>query len=437
MKIKFTKFPTTVGTIKISLDGGQSFTEHNIADIYESGIPLGAGQNYEKIQIQGPSNVLKNLDVLSKVYVGDNEGSNNGDGNGIGFLCFYDGSTPVVELHDGDVSIIPTKHGFSYKIIMSNNYLNGLYKTLFPDSEYNGVVSIIANEDVGYVPIYQTTNKEYNLFTSYTEDSKVLLRFYSDFTQNRTEKDIYVSLKDGLVVSVPTPSENEADEPISEQVLPQYRAVKNYYITKRNTDNYKTDNTSEKLINGWYVPQIEDEHIRYQFIGTDSINNLGIFAVVAVAEYFINEQGKAEAIMNAEVSDVVSNEIDYETGFYIPVSEQTEDSSYVAIFNDLETTWYVAYENNHMEEDGKCEDGYRMVEYNGKKYAVPESLYNCESIAPFPVCELENGLLFVVRAAQGYVIREDTAKAEEILKMDENAVAPHKINYITGYWKLP
>lgn len=431
MKIKFTKLPTTVGTIKISLDGGQSFTEHNIADIYESGIPLGASQNYEKIQIQGPSNVLKNLDVLSKVYVGDNEGSNNGDGNDIGFLCFYDGSTPVVELHDGAVAIIPTKPGLSYKILMSNNYLNGLYKTLFPDSEYNGVVSIIANEDAVYVPIYQTTNKEYNLFTCYTEDSKVLLRFYSDFTQNRTEKDIYINLKDGLVVSVPTPPENEVDEPIPEQVLPQFRAVKNYYITKRNQDNYKTDDVSEKVINGWYVHQIEDEHIHYQFIGADSINNLGIFAVVADAGYSINEHGYAEKIMD----DGVSNEIDYETGFYIPVSEQTEDSPYVAIFNGLETTWYVAYENNHMEEDGKCEDGYRMEEYNGKKYAVPESLCYVYGVAPFPVCEFEGGILLVVRAAQGYAVRDGEAIA--IVKWNENAVTPHKINYITGYWKLP
>jgi hypothetical protein len=238
-------------------------------------------------------------------------------------------------------------------------------------------------------------------------------------------------LKDGLVVSVPTPPENKVDEPISEQVLPQYRAVKNYYITKRNTNNYKTDDVSIKVINGWYVPQIEDEHIYYQFIGTDSINGLGIFAVVADTGYAINEHGYGEAIIE---NDRVSDEIDYETGFYIPVSEQTEDSSYVAIFNDLETTWYVAYENNHIV-DGKCEDGYVLREYNGKKYAVPMSLYNCVNIAPFPVCELENGLLFVVRAVEGYMIRED--QAVEILKMDENAVAPHKINYITGYWKLP
>ena len=46
MKIKFTKLPTTDGIIKVSLDGGQSFTEYNIADIRESGIPLEDSQDY-------------------------------------------------------------------------------------------------------------------------------------------------------------------------------------------------------------------------------------------------------------------------------------------------------------------------------------------------------------------------------------------------------
>ena len=67
MKIEFTKLPTTVGTIKVSLDGGQSFTEHNLADVHESGISLSDDQDYEKIRIKGPANVLKNLDVLSSI----------------------------------------------------------------------------------------------------------------------------------------------------------------------------------------------------------------------------------------------------------------------------------------------------------------------------------------------------------------------------------
>ena len=65
MKIKFTKLPTTDGTIKISLDGGQPFTDYNVADIHESGIPLEDNQDYEKIQVKAPANVLKNLDVVS------------------------------------------------------------------------------------------------------------------------------------------------------------------------------------------------------------------------------------------------------------------------------------------------------------------------------------------------------------------------------------
>ena len=69
MKIKFTKLPTTDGTIKVSLDGGQSFTDYNIADVHKSGIPLEDNQDYEKIQIQAPANVLKNLNVVSSVKV--------------------------------------------------------------------------------------------------------------------------------------------------------------------------------------------------------------------------------------------------------------------------------------------------------------------------------------------------------------------------------
>ncbi|MDY5917404.1 MAG: leucine-rich repeat domain-containing protein [Treponema sp.] len=81
MKIKFTKLPTTDGTIKISLDGGQSFTDYNVADIHKSGIPLSDSQDYEKIQIQAPANVLKNLNVVSGVKVESNEGGGTGGGS--------------------------------------------------------------------------------------------------------------------------------------------------------------------------------------------------------------------------------------------------------------------------------------------------------------------------------------------------------------------
>src|SRR5574344_2008620 len=78
MKIKFTKLPTTNGIIKVSLDGGQSFTDYNVADVHKSGIPLSDSQDYEKIQIQAPANVLKNLNVVSGVKVeGEGAGSTN------------------------------------------------------------------------------------------------------------------------------------------------------------------------------------------------------------------------------------------------------------------------------------------------------------------------------------------------------------------------
>ena len=77
MKIKFTKLPTTNGTIKVSLDGGDSFKDYNIADIHKSGIPLDDNQDYEKIQIQAPANILKNLNVISSVKV-EGEGGTGG-----------------------------------------------------------------------------------------------------------------------------------------------------------------------------------------------------------------------------------------------------------------------------------------------------------------------------------------------------------------------
>ena len=80
MKIKFTKLPTTNGTIKVSLDGGQSFTDYNVADVHESGIPLEDNQDYEKIQVKAPANVLKNLDIVASVKV-EGEGSETGSTN--------------------------------------------------------------------------------------------------------------------------------------------------------------------------------------------------------------------------------------------------------------------------------------------------------------------------------------------------------------------
>ena len=77
MKIKFTKLPTIGGKIQVSLDGGQSFTDYNIEDIHDSGIPLDDNQDYEKIQIQGPANLLKNLNVLKNIKIDGTNGSSS------------------------------------------------------------------------------------------------------------------------------------------------------------------------------------------------------------------------------------------------------------------------------------------------------------------------------------------------------------------------
>lgn len=67
MKIVFTELPTSGGKIQVSFDGGSTFKDYNVAEIKVSGIPLDDNQDYEKIQIKGSSNVLKNLDVISKI----------------------------------------------------------------------------------------------------------------------------------------------------------------------------------------------------------------------------------------------------------------------------------------------------------------------------------------------------------------------------------
>ena len=89
MKIKFTKLPTNDGTIKVSLDGGQSFTDYNIADIHESGISLEDNQDYEKIQVKAPANVLKNLDIVASVKV-EGEGAETGSTNEPSFIMDTD-----------------------------------------------------------------------------------------------------------------------------------------------------------------------------------------------------------------------------------------------------------------------------------------------------------------------------------------------------------
>ena len=74
MKIKFNDSKLEKGNIKVSLDSGFTFKDYEIADVKESGIPLDDSQDFNKIRIKGPANILRNLDVVSTLKV---EGGQN------------------------------------------------------------------------------------------------------------------------------------------------------------------------------------------------------------------------------------------------------------------------------------------------------------------------------------------------------------------------
>jgi len=106
MKIEFTKLPTTDGTIKVSLDGGQSFTDYSVADIQESGISLSDDQNYEKIQIRGPANILKNLDIVSSVKI-----------EGASAEAIIDGIVFTYQKNLGTITVTEPKNGYVLETI--------------------------------------------------------------------------------------------------------------------------------------------------------------------------------------------------------------------------------------------------------------------------------------------------------------------------------
>ena len=129
MKIKFTKLPTTDGIIKISLDGGDSFKDYNIADIHKSGIPLNDNQDYEKIQIQAPANVLKNLNVVSSVKV---EGDGGAGSTNEPFLIM-DTDTYGFEFPECVTGII-IPNGMTTVDQIGLNYFTNLQTIVIPES---------------------------------------------------------------------------------------------------------------------------------------------------------------------------------------------------------------------------------------------------------------------------------------------------------------
>ena len=69
MKIVFRNLPEGEGAVRVSLDGGNTFIDHQISTVRENGIPLADNQDYSKILIKGSANILRNLDILSNVKV--------------------------------------------------------------------------------------------------------------------------------------------------------------------------------------------------------------------------------------------------------------------------------------------------------------------------------------------------------------------------------
>ena len=67
MKIVFNDSELNEGLINVSLDGGFTYKNYEISDVKETGIPLDNSQDYEKIKIKGPANVLKRLDVITTI----------------------------------------------------------------------------------------------------------------------------------------------------------------------------------------------------------------------------------------------------------------------------------------------------------------------------------------------------------------------------------
>jgi hypothetical protein len=74
MKIIFEQKKINNGTVKISLDGGVTYEEYQIADVLESGISLKEDQNLSLIKIKGPANILQSAEVVSSIKVGDMRG---------------------------------------------------------------------------------------------------------------------------------------------------------------------------------------------------------------------------------------------------------------------------------------------------------------------------------------------------------------------------
>lgn len=61
------------GTIKLSLDGGKSYTDYDLKKTIENGIDLNNEQDLSQIKIKGTTNILQNAEVVSSVKIDDSK----------------------------------------------------------------------------------------------------------------------------------------------------------------------------------------------------------------------------------------------------------------------------------------------------------------------------------------------------------------------------
>ena len=78
MKIIFTKLPKE-GEIKVSFDGGSTYTDYNVSEIAESGIQLDDSQDLREIKIKSRTTVLSNLEVITGIKVEQVNNTSNGN----------------------------------------------------------------------------------------------------------------------------------------------------------------------------------------------------------------------------------------------------------------------------------------------------------------------------------------------------------------------
>jgi hypothetical protein len=158
MKIVFRNLPEGEGTVKVSLDGGNTFIDHQINTVRENGIPLADNQDYSKILIKGSANILRNLDILSRVKIdgGAAQSSSN--------IEWYAWSLPDNEGVIYTKTINPTDQCIAYQKMGSNfltiEYPNEPGSHYFEFSEEGTLFERVYNYKPGHTNIWERCPSE-------------------------------------------------------------------------------------------------------------------------------------------------------------------------------------------------------------------------------------------------------------------------------------